>query len=331
MSWDLIGHEWAERLLKKHLEDRRMRHAYLFVGPESVGKRTLASRFAQALSCERAGEPGELCGECRACRLVPEGKFPDLELLAPDPSIQIDDIRVLQHRLALAPYEGPFRIALLENFHLASISAANAMLKTLEEPPERVVLLLTATAQELLLPTVVSRCEVIPLRGVPAATISLALQKRAVETDQAELLAALSEGRPGRALRWLSEPEQFERRVEALDKLSQSLSLDIGGRFALAEQIVGRGKLRIQRRRVRSTLEAWLSLWRDLHYDGYQAKIQPRNPDRLPAFKRAVERVAPAERTRVVRELSATLAAIDSNANLRLAMEALLLKLPAVR
>ncbi|MFQ5944002.1 MAG: ATP-binding protein [Anaerolineales bacterium] len=331
MSWDLIGHEWAVKLLKQHIADQHTRHAYLFVGPESVGKRSLASRFAQALSCERAGKPGELCGECRACRLVPDGTFPDLDLLAPDPTIQVDDVRALQRRLALAPYEGPWRIALLENFQRASIGAANAMLKTLEEPPNQVVLLLTATAQELLLPTVVSRCEVIPLRGVSTATISLALQNRAVEIDKAEMLAVLSEGRPGRALRWEADPDHFERRLEALDNLGEALSLDISGRFALAERIVGRGKLSVQRRRVRSTLEAWLSLWRDLLYRGYQAEIQPRNPDRLPAFKRTVERVAPADRYRMVRTLSGTLAAVDGNANLRLAVEALMLKLPAIR
>ena len=330
MSWDLIGHEWAVELLKNHIADRRTRHAYLVVGPESVGKRTLARRFAQALSCERAGKPGELCGECRACRFVPDGTFPDLNILAPDPTIQVDDVRALQHWLALAPYEGPWRIALLENFHRASIGASNAMLKTLEEPPDQVVLLLTATAQVLLLPTVVSRCEVIPLRGVSTATISLALQNRALEIDKAEMLAVLSEGRPGRALRWEAAPDDFDRRLEALDRLGEALSLDISGRFALAERIVGRGKLTIQRRRVRSTLETWLSLWRDLLYQGFQAEVQPRNPDRLPAFKRTVERVAPADRYRMVSALSRTLAAVDSNANLRLAMEALMLKLPAV-
>lgn len=331
MSWDLIGHEWAVRLLKQHIVDQRARHAYLFVGPESVGKRTLAGRFAQALSCEGADKRGELCGACRACRLVPEGTFPDLELLSPDPSIQVDDVRALKRRLALAPYEGPWRIALLENFHLASISAANAMLKTLEEPADQVVLLLTATAQEMLLPTVVSRCEVIPLRGVSTAAISLALQDRAVERDKAEMLAALSEGRPGRALRWESDADHFERRSEALETLNEALGLDIGGRFALAERMVGRGKLSVQRRRVRSTLEAWLSLWRDLLYQGYEAEVQPRNPDRLPAFEHRVERVAPSDRYGAVRALSATLAAVDGHANLRLAVEALLLKLPAVR
>jgi DNA polymerase-3 subunit delta' len=329
VSWDLIGHDWAVKLLKRHIEDRRTRHAYLFIGPESVGKRTLASRFAQALSCERADPLGDICGECRACCLVSEGTFPDLDVLTPDPSIHVDDVRALQHRLALAPYEGPWRIALLENFHNASISASNAMLKTLEEPPDQVVLLLTALAPELLLPTVVSRCEIIPLRGVSSSTIAAALEDREVDSDQAQMLATLSEGRPGRAIRWESDPDLFERRSEALGQLRDAMGLDIGGRFTLAERIVGRGKLAVQRRRVRKTLEAWLSIWRDLLYRGYQAEVQSRNPDQLPTFKNVAQPVAPADRYRVVRAISTTLAAVDSHANLRLAMEALMLDLPA--
>jgi DNA polymerase-3 subunit delta' len=262
---------------------------------------------------------------------VSEGTFPDLEILVPDPTIQVDEVRALQRRLALAPYEGPWKIALLENFHLATISAANAMLKTLEEPPDQVVLLLTATAQELLLPTVVSRCEVVPLRGVSTETISHALQNQGIDNNQAEMLAVLSEGRPGRALRWQSAPEHFERRSQALDQLGEALSLDISGRFALAEQIVGRGKLPIQRRRVQATLESWLSMWRDLLYEGFQAQVQPRNPDRLPAFAKLATHVDSAERYQVTRLLSETLAAVDGNANLRLAVETLMLKLPAAR
>jgi DNA polymerase-3 subunit delta' len=330
VSWELIGHDWAVKLLKHHIEDQRTRHAYLFIGPESVGKRTLASRFAQALSCERADPLGEICGECRACRLVSEGTFPDLEVLAPDPTIQVDDVRALQRRLALAPYEGPWRIALLENFHNASISASNAMLKTLEEPPDQVVLLLTALAQELLLPTVVSRCEVIPLRGVSLSTITRTLEDRAVESERAQMLATLSEGRPGRAIRWESDPDLLERRAEALDQLRDAIGMDIGGRFALAERIVGRGKIAIQRRRVRTTLEAWLSIWRDLLYRGYQAEVQFRNPDQLTSFESVAQPVAPADRYGVVKAISTTLAAVDSNANLRLAMEALMLDLPVV-
>ena len=330
MSWDLIGHDWAVKLLKHHVQDQTTRHAYLFIGPESVGKRTLAIRFAQALSCERADPLGEICGECRACRLISEGTFPDLDVLAPDPTIQVDDVRALQRRLALAPYEGPWRIPLLENFHHASISASNAMLKTLEEPPDKVVLLLTALSQELLLPTVVSRCEVIPLRSVSSLIISSALEDHEVESDRAKMLATLSEGRPGRAIRWASDPDIFERRSEAINQLREAMGLDISGRFALAERIVGRGKLAVQRRRVRTTLETWLSIWRDLLYRGYQAEVQSRNPDQLPSFENVAQPVASADRYGVVKAITNTLAAVDSNANLRLAMEVLMLDLPAV-
>ena len=144
------------------------------------------------------------------------------------------------------------------------------------------------------------------------------------------MLATLSEGRPGRAIRWVSTPDLFERRSEALDQLREAMKSDIGGRFALAERIVGRGKLVIQRRRVRSALEAWLSIWRDLLYRGYQVDVISRNLDQLPSFESLAQTVAPADRYEVVIAISSTLAAVDSNANLRLAMESLMLELPAV-
>ncbi len=328
MSWDVIGHDWAITLLKRHIRDHRTRHAYLFVGPESVGKRTLARKFAQALSCERAPESGEFCGECRACQSIAADNYPDFAVLAPNPSIFIDDVRDMQRSLSLAPYEGPRKIALLVDFHRASTQAANAMLKTLEEPPERVVLLLTAPAQEHLLPTVVSRCEVITLRGVPTQTIGHALESHELETGRSDLLAALSEGRPGRALRWLGDAESFDRRSLALDQLIEAMQRDARDRFALAEQVTGRGELAARRRRVADTLEAWLSLCRDLLYRSNRAGIAARNPDRIAAFENAASKITPGESYQMVRSISETMVAVDGYADPRLALEALLLKLP---
>ena len=186
---------------------------------------------------------------------------------------------------------------------------------------------MTHKSTERLLSTVVSRCEVIRLRGVPTATIADALDVD--DSEQAEMLAVLSEGRPGKALSWVANPEVFQRRAEDLDRLYEALALDVIGRFALAERIVGGGKLVVQRRRVRTTLETWLSLWRDLTYQGFQADVPPRNPDRLNAMEPRLKGTTPTQRYTFVKALSQTLEAVNSNANLRLAVEALLLKLPS--
>ena len=109
------------------------RHAYLLAGPEGVGRRTLATRFAQALNCTNPPEPGSFCGECRECRQIAALAHPDLSLLTPTEGhkdIRIDQVRGLQHTLALAPYAAKYRIALLPDFQLANTQASNALLKS---------------------------------------------------------------------------------------------------------------------------------------------------------------------------------------------------------
>jgi len=333
VSWGLIGNEPAVSRLRRDIAQNRVRHAYLFTGPPAIGKRTLSLRFAQALNCQRPGRPGDFCAPgdpaaCRVCRGVPNETEPDLHVLTPEVSIRVDEIRQLQSRLALAPYGGRWRIALLPDFHQATVSSANAMLKTLEEPPSRVVLLLTSPEQELLLPTVVSRCEVVPLRRVATDTIVKSLLERGVAPQQADLLAAVADGRPGRAISLAMDSEAAEERTVALQEISDLMQMGIHRRFANVERLIGKGELVEQRRRVENTLLEWISLWRDLVHQGYEAELAARNPDFAPAVGRGSNRLAAEERHSTLRALAASLQAVEANANLRLTLEALLLDLP---
>jgi len=195
----MLGHQWAVSLLREHIARNRLRHAYLFTGPQGVGRRTLALRLSQAVNCLQPPEPGEPCGDCRACTLIGRMQHPDLAVVQAAQSggtLKVDQIRELQGSLSLAPYEAQYRVALLLRFEEAHISAQNAFLKTLEEPPPRVILLVTAESPERLLPTVVSRCEVIRLRSLPVEEVCEGMQARwGLAADQARLLAHLSGGR----------------------------------------------------------------------------------------------------------------------------------------
>jgi DNA polymerase-3 subunit delta' len=341
MAWDILGHEWAVNLLRRHLSLNQVRHAYLFTGPDSVGKRSLAIRFAQALNCEAPPEPGEFCGECRACKLILEQTYPDLHVVEAEQVggvLKVDQVRQLQRQLALAPFEGKWRVALLLRFHEATASyganAANALLKTLEEPAPKVVLLLTARSTLAVLPTIVSRCEVISLRTLPTGKIEEVLKERCDNEEQAALIAGLSDGRPGWALRMAADPSLLAQRMSLADDLMTLLVSGRRDRFKYCERFdpkLAKKALNQVRQNALETLEVWASLWRDVMLQAFQVSSSPRNFHRFQDVKNLA---AIMRHERVIEMLEATLHTRDAltrNVNVQLAMETLMLELPKIK
>ncbi len=323
----MIGHQWAVNLLQGHIRQGAVRHAYLFTGPRGIGRRTLALRFAQALVCEQPPAVGEACGQCRACRQIASQTYPDLHIIQREPSataIKVEQIRTLERQLVLAPH-GPYRIALLRNFEEAHPSAANALLKTLEEPPSKVVLLLTAESAEALLPTVVSRCEVLRLRPVPFETLRTALETRfAVPASRAEFLSHLSGGRPGYALHLHHHPERLAQRTEALDALLRLLTADRIQRFAFAEQAAQ------TREGLQALLAEWLSFWRDVLVLTSGASVALTHVDYRASLEALAASLTSAQALAVVQALTQALDDLEHFVNTRLVAENVMLTLPKV-
>lgn len=209
---DLIGQERAKNTLGRILRSGRMAHAYLFRGPDGVGKKRCAQLMAAVVNCSSPDENGA-CGSCTSCRKCLSGNHPDLVMLSPDNgTIKIDPVRELCRSLSYPPYESKRRVVIIEDIHTMTLAAANSLLKTLEEPPEQNLLILTAEASRALLQTVVSRCQVITFHGLSVdQTIHVltGLQPELIR-EEAELLAGLSDGSPGTAL-ILQKKELIER------------------------------------------------------------------------------------------------------------------------
>ena len=202
-NWNIVGHEHPIDILRRTLAAQQVRHAYLFAGPQRIGKTLLAQRFAQTLLCTGGPDPHvaptDPCNTCLSCRKVMHGNHPDVHLItrAPDKQfILIEQIRALQSDSARRTLEGRRNIFIILDAHEMNLQAANCLLKTLEEPEPDVVLLLTAPDAGLLLPTVLSRVQQIPMQLLTTTQVKTALEQRwEVESKEAELISALAAGR----------------------------------------------------------------------------------------------------------------------------------------
>ena len=198
----LYGQKQAQKFISKSLAADRMAHAYLFQGPGGVGKQLFARKLATVINCE---DPDGLqsCGICRSCRKMSSGSHPDFLLVSPEKgAIKIAQVRELIKKLSFAPYEAKTRVVVVEDVHSMRQEAANALLKTLEEPPENNILILTADSAGNVLQTILSRCQTIPFYSLTAEETCRVLREQDSEIDKqtAELLARLGEGSPGKAL-----------------------------------------------------------------------------------------------------------------------------------
>lgn len=330
VTWDILGHERAVAALERALSAGRSAHAYLFAGPERVGKRAVALKLAQALNCAGDDPP---CDSCEPCRRVRAGIHADVQTVTVEEDeegvqkgIHVSQIREVERVTALKPFEGRSRVVIIDPADQMNASAQNAFLKTLEEPPPQVVFVLVTADESRLLPTIRSRCRRLEF-GLPArAEVEAALLQRGVETERARLLARLSGGRIGWALEAAADPSLLERRDETLSQAAVLADMSAAERMELAERLGADYRRRPEPLLAR--LEAWRDWWRDvlLAQSGSEDGIV--NVDRLPDLRRAAERFRREDVAAFVRALDEAGRYLGENAQPRLVMETLLLAAP---
>jgi len=241
--------------------------------------------------------------------------------------IAVDQMREVERTVALNPYEGRTRVIIIDPADLLTPEAQNAFLKTLEEPPPHVALILVATREERLLPTVRSRCRRVEFRLLPRAEIEAALAAEGVESERARLLARLARGRPGWALAMARNPEALERRRSLLDTAHRLPQMSMAERMGLAEKLLE--AFREDREAVYADLAEWAGWWRDVLLVQSRAEEGVANADMLDALRQDAARYRPGEVLRLAQALLAAVQHLRANVQPRIALDLVMLEAPA--
>lgn len=222
---DIKGQDNVVRFLEGSFSSGRLSSSYLFSGPRGVGRGLAAGIFIKTLICSNGGEEHNACGVCPACMRLDASDHPDLTWIKPakNKKIKIEEIRKIKEVLSLKPYEAPVNVCVIEDAHMMTVEASNALLKVLEEPPGESILILISEKKELLLPTVVSRCTEVRFHSLSITdTAEIISENTDIDSDAAHFLACFSQGSPGRAMEMLEEGV-IDRRNAISEVLEQIL------------------------------------------------------------------------------------------------------------
>ncbi len=339
----IVDQEKPVRLLSNIIQKGKIPHALLFTGIEGVGKREAANVFAMACNClaetlpnqtfsdqgidhEREARPPSPCGACKSCRKIISGNHPDVITIQPEKArILIGQIRDLCHMLAMKPYEARYRVVIIADAHTLNPGAGNALLKVLEEPPDRTVLVLTAYHLHDLLPTIASRCQHIRFNPISHdALMNVLVTKEGIPAREADLLATLAKGSLTAALSLVASGW-----IEQRAWLLRMIGKESGGQSPLdrvTTLLAFSEKLAQEKDRIENALEIFKIWFRDLMI--YQ--LSPDmvvNKDLSHTLKRLSEETAMNDLLSAYDAVQSAQEKINGNANPRLTLDVMMMKL----
>ena len=317
----ITGHEQQKNILRRALANERVAHAYLFEGAEGIGKKLMALAFARALLCLQ----GTGCGDCVACRKVDHNNHPDVHLIdSAEAAIKIDQIRELQQQLSLRPLEGQYKVCLIDGAEYLTAGAANALLKTLEEPQPNTVMILLSGRPDQLLPTIRSRCQRLPFRRLSLRQLSALLSQR-LDFNETEIsvLAALSDGSFKKALGQKQQLFLEKRRelIQALSALSPGSNIPT---LSLAEELAE------EKESLQDFLDIFQAFFRDLLLLKYGRPEEDLvNQDLLELLNREARRASVESVLTKLKAIDQARFHLQRNVNRQLTMEVMLLGIAA--
>ncbi len=321
MPFDQVfGQEKAIGTLRKALIRQRLAHAYLFVGPEGVGKHLTALNLAKAMNCSSPPREGDCCEGCPSCLKVNSQNHADVISIGAEKSgIRIDQIRELQRRLSYQPMEGGRRACIIDPADQMNEAAANALLKTLEEPPAKTYLFLITAKPHLLLSTILSRCQWVRFKALaPGHIVRILKNGKDLDDDRAHFCASLAGGSAEKAMA-LGNQTNFEKRLEWLHLFAEIRDFNL-------EEILNRSE---RMAKGEEEAEEWLEIWklwvRDLmvwKIRGKAGEASLMNRDLAAQADREAAQYTFEQLEALFELLSRIQTAMAANANLQLALEA---------
>jgi DNA polymerase III subunit delta' len=330
---DLIGQQLATSVLQRAIKAGTVNHAYLFTGPEGAGKTSTALAFAAALNCESPTPDGDACGTCTSCIMMAADGHPDIELIKPDGAqTKIKQMHEMRRMSQYAPVRGKWKVVIVEQVDTMNEDSSNSILKTLEEPPSYLIIILLSRNPALLLQTIRSRCLLVRFANAPAQELADALVDRfGASRKEAEFLAAYSEGRPGIAISLLGNEKFVEWREKVvslatgIQSHSRSFALRLSEDFqklTAADKEDNTSK----RSATRMAIDSLILIYRDLLSLAVRgASAQLINSDMRSTLES--HPIAPERATAGIETLLWARKALEGNANVQLLADVLMMRL----
>lgn len=336
--WQTLGQNEIISFFENALSKQALSHAYLLVGPQHIGKTTMAYDIAMAINCTGDKPP---CRECSSCQRTIKHTHSDVITIGLEPSedkkqakyeIGIDEIKTLQQLASLPPYESSYKVFIINGVDHLSQEAANCILKTLEEPSPQVVLILLASNQSGVLPTIISRCQIIRFKPISDTFLEkILIEKYEVDRDRAQLLSRLADGCPGYAIEALTDDTVFSRRTNIVEELINLIDSNVDERFNYISKLDSKFRNVEWKNTAELLINTWLSCWHDMILIKNNCVESITNIDFKTALENFSEKLDINDIKDFIKRMNGSLDLISKNANIRLVLEVLMLNMPPVQ